>query len=95
MKPICVPCRRFFRPKKNGVEFVEGMPIDNHAPAGLEAPHLWRPYKLWMADQWECRGCGASIIIGAGHAPIAEHFEPGFGERTRARGGDVLQINDC
>ena len=26
MKPICVPCQRFYRPKKNGFMFIEAMP---------------------------------------------------------------------
>ena len=26
MKPICIPCRRFYRVKQNGYHFIEGMP---------------------------------------------------------------------
>ena len=28
MRPICVPCRRFYRPKKNGTYFLEGHPTE-------------------------------------------------------------------
>jgi hypothetical protein len=32
MKPICVPCQRFYSPLKNGFEFIESRPISTHAP---------------------------------------------------------------
>ena len=73
MKPICVKCRRFYRPKKNGTAFIEGMPIYGASvPAGLAAPELWQPYKLWMGDLWACPDCGSEIIVGTGVKPISE-----------------------
>jgi hypothetical protein len=92
MKPICVPCQRFYRPKKNGFPFIEGMPIDNLTPPGTAAPHEWKPYKLWMGDKWACEGCGHELVVGVG--PIAEHYQPDFAERVE-RYGIELQVNDC
>ena len=94
MKPICVACRRFFRPKKNGYPFIEGMPTRDKPRPGCADPNPWRPYKLWLGDQWECAGCGASIIIGVGAEPVAEHFQPEFQERISSFGAS-LQVNDC
>jgi len=92
LKPICVPCQRFYRPQRNGRHFIEGMPIRPGAVPGTSAPHDWKPYKVWMGDQWKCQGCGAEIIVGCGHRPIAEHYEETFIEKMQ---GITLQINDC
>lgn len=95
MKPICVPCQRFYRPTKNGRAFVEGMPIGSvKAPPGITAPELWKPYKLWRGDEWTCMGCGAIIIVGVAQHTIAEHFESTFDEQVKSHKAD-LQINDC
>lgn len=95
MKPVCVPCQRFFRVKKTGFYFIEGMPSSNDAPPGTAAPEKWRPYKVWVSDQWECEGCGTQILSGFGSGPIAEHWETKFGETVKALGADQLQVNDC
>lgn len=96
MKPICVPCQRFYRPSKNGVFFVEGMPDGNDVRPGLDEPGKWSPYKLWSGDEWECRGCGSTIIVGCGREPISEHYKPDFAEDVASFcGSKPLQINDC
>lgn len=94
MKPICVPCRRFFRPKQTGLPFIEGMPKGGIPKAGNAEPDKWRPYKLWMGDLWECPDCHAEVIVGVAHNPVAEHFEEHFASAVAERGA-VLQINDC
>lgn len=94
MKPICVKCRRFYRPSHTGVAFIEGMPAENGAPAGLAAPDKWRPYKLWMGDEWTCPDCGAVIIVGVGWNPVSEHYTPNFADDVKSFGAE-LQINDC
>lgn len=94
MKPICVPCQRFFRPKQNGFAFIEGMPRDSSTPAGKRESHHWSPYKLWMGDLWICLGCGTEIVVGTGANRIAEHYEPDFAEMAR-KFGATLQVNDC
>ena len=94
MKPICVRCQRFYRPSKNGVAFIEGMPNGNHIAPGLADPDNWRPYKLWMGDEWTCPDCGSVIIVGVGWEPISEHYKPEFKERV-AEFDASLQINDC
>jgi hypothetical protein len=91
-KPICVPCQRFYRPHKNGKAFIEAMPVRPGAVPGTSQPESWKPYKLWMGDQWKCQGCGNEIIVGCGGRPIAEHYEPAFEEKVK---GVELQINDC
>jgi len=92
VKPICVKCRRFFRPFRTGVRFVEGMPDG----AGLTS---WSPYKLWCGDLWRCPDCNAEVIVGVGSRPISEHFMKGFAEATAAayefNGRELIQIDDC
>lgn len=95
MKPICVPCKRFFRPKKNGYYFLEGMPKwPNRPKPGLAEPEKWEPYKLWVGDIWECQGCGATIIAGTPHSPIAEHYQLNFKDQVAYYGAE-FQVNDC
>lgn len=95
MKPVCVPCQRFFRMKQSGFYFIEGMPAENHAPPGTAAPEKWKPYKLWVGDRWECEGCHAVILSGFGQQPINEHYRDDFAEQVQRLGADQLQVNDC
>lgn len=95
-KPICVPCRRFFRPHRNGRTFVEAKPKGGGmAPPGLEAPEAWEPYKLWMGDLWRCPGCGSEIIVGVGLEPISQDFHPDFEKQIEGWCGAEITINDC
>jgi hypothetical protein len=95
MKPVCVKCQRFFRIKKTGFYFVEAMPTVNGATPGTSAPELWKPYKLWASDKWECQGCGAIILSGFGIAPICVNHEDDFAAKVKSFGGGQLQVNDC
>ena len=95
MKPICVQCHRFFRPSHNGIYFLEGMPKHNDAKPGLAEADSWRPYKLWSGDEWECRGCGATIIVGTGRSPVSEHYQPDFDKRVAQLSATDFQVNDC
>lgn len=93
-KPVCVKCQCFFRPKTNGVHWVEGMP-DGHTPGnirGRRAPEAWQPYKLWNSDLWECPDCGHQIIVGHAGQPTAEHYQDDFQAQAV---GSMLQVNDC
>lgn len=94
MKPICVPCQRFYHPKRNGFYFLEGMPVDPSVPPGLARPDLWKPYKLWCGDLWECKGCGHQTISGAGFEPVTEHYELRFADLVKASDAQ-FQVNDC
>lgn len=94
MKPICVPCKRFYRAKKNGFYFLEGMPKFSGAAPGNAEPQNWEPYKLWCGDLWECPDCGAQIINGTGHDRVAEHYEFNFEDKVQRSGAD-FQVNDC
>jgi hypothetical protein len=98
MKPICVPCRRFYRMKKSGFAFVEGMPrggnFEDPAPIGTRAPERWQPYKVWFGDLWRCPDCGAEVITGTGYQPMAERHHDDFRDLIE-RLGATLQINDC
>ena len=91
-KPVCVKCQRFYRPKKNGVLLTEMAPHEEGAPAGVEKPEAWHPYKIWHSDLWECRGCGHQIINGHGHVPVAENYQDEFAEHLRL--SDYV-VNDC
>lgn len=95
MKPICVPCQRFFRMKQCGFYFIEGMPIGRDVVPGTAAPEQWRPYKVWAGDRWECEGCGTVILSGFGRERIAEHYEPDFADRVKRLNADQFQVNDC
>lgn len=77
MRPICVPCQRFYFPKKNGVAFTEGMQAISGARPGKN-PKGWKPYKLWMGDLWACPSCGTETIVGTGRDCIAEHYQEDF-----------------
>lgn len=96
MKPVCVPCQRFFRMEKVGFYFIEGMPLPGERPKlGTAEPEKWTPYKIWVGDQWKCEGCGAAILSGFSHNPIAEHYQSEFQETVKKLGADQLQVNDC
>ena len=103
MKPICVPCQRFYRAKKNGFYFLEGLPNQvvgsdgerRTAFPGHAEPELWRPYKLWSGDLWECPGCGHTLVSGVGHSHVAEHYQPDFVAVVARLGADQFQVNDC
>lgn len=93
-KPACVPCQRFFRPKRNGYYCTEMMPEHGALPGTLE-PHRWHPYKIWAADLYECEGCGAQIVVGWSGGPLAVQHEPNFLSQQKLLGADQLLINDC
>lgn len=90
MKPICVTCKRFYRPSKTGVYFLENMPIVNGAAPGDAEPEKWKPYKLWSGDEWKCPNCKSTIIVGTGLVPIAFHHEPNFLDKVERFGADKL-----
>ena len=94
LKPICVPCQRFFRPHRNGRYFIEGMPNGTNVSPGTSEPENWRPYKLWCGDQWVCYGCGAMIIVGTGRTSIREHYQSDFQDMVDTTGA-TFQVNDC
>ena len=91
-KPICVKCRRFFKPARNGVRVLEQMPVEKHAQPGTEDEDRWKPYKLWQADLLRCNGCGTEIIVGFGMEPSAEHYEPEFQQKLAHA---AYTVNDC
>ena len=91
-KPICVKCKRFYRPEKNGVFALEQMPNAVDARPGLEDEANWLPYKIWRADLYKCHGCGDEIITGYGVHPLSEHYEPKF---ATALAFVTHTVNDC
>ena len=97
LKPICVPCQRFFRMKRSGFYFTEGMPNGAHLPAepGNTHPEQWRPYKLWVGDLWECKGCGAKIVSGFGGGPIRVQHHQDFADEIKRLGANQFTVNDC
>jgi hypothetical protein len=95
MKPICVPCHRFFRMKKQGFYFTESMPTVNQAKPGLDEVEKWTPYKIWAGDLWGCEGCGAEILSGFGREPVAEHYQERFKTVRHSLAADQFSVNDC
>lgn len=94
MTPICVPCKRFYRCKKNGYWFLEGMPIGENVKSGNAEPEKWEPYKLWVGDLYECLGCGHQTIAGVPSHHADEHYTATFKDNLE-RFEPQIQINDC
>jgi hypothetical protein len=84
-KPVCVKCRLFYKIKRGGVAIEEGRPLGGDA---------WGPYKLWMADLYECKGCGAQLVTGFGRERIVEHYQPEYAA-TVEKFRPLLRVNDC
>lgn len=95
MKPVCVPCHRFFRMKKAGYYFIEGMPKSGNPEAGNAEPNSWTPYKIWVGDLWHCPDCGTEILSGFGQHPLGEHYQKDFSDEVKRLSADQLQVNDC
>jgi hypothetical protein len=62
-------------------------------PPGTAAPEQWQPYKVWIGDEWICRGCGHLIITGVANQPVSEHYQDGFAAALERAG--YLTVNDC
>lgn len=97
MAHIVCNCGHFFHPKKNGVLVEEGMPGTSRALSQTDAPSKrgWSPYKLWLADELECRNCGNVIIAGFGMNPLAEHYMPDYEAVRNAQGPVRIFVDDC
>lgn len=95
MNPVCVPCARFFKPKKTGFYFIEAMPRHNDVAPGYAQADMWAPYKLWVGDLYECEECGAQTIVGVGREPITEHYKPDFEDTAARLGAHQFHVNDC
>ena len=93
MKPICVKCQRFYRAKKNGYYFIEGMP-DTGALPGTAEPEKWHPYKVWSGDLWACEGCGHELISGTGRKP-SRMAGAGLAGRVRDARGFAVPPDGC
>lgn len=94
LKPICLKCARFYRPKQNGLYFREGMPDHPDAKPGIEHDAQWSDYKLWSGDLWICPGCGHLLIEGVGREPISEYYQPDFADWVK-RTNATFRVNDC
>lgn len=82
---VCLPCGKFFRPKKNGVWIEEGMPISKTE---------WGPYKIWQADLVECPSCRTEVVTGFGMKAAVEHFQPDY-SKFREMAKPIARIDDC
>lgn len=99
MKPVCVPCQRFFKMKRSGFYFTEGMPAGasggNRPAPGRAEPQMWKPYKVWSGDLWECPGCKATAIFGTGQYPLSIQHMPTFADTVKETNASQFQVNDC
>jgi hypothetical protein len=91
-KPVCVQCRTFYKPKKNGIVLLEQMPVETAAVPGRIDPTAWGPYKIWMADLYQCNSCGMELITGFAAHPAAERYDERF---TEAMKYVTHTVNDC
>lgn len=91
---VCMTCKKFFRPEKNGVVVEEMMPRQT-GPGEQE----WVPYKLWMADEYRCPGCGQEAIGGFSlSGPVSEHYRADYKDIKQALEqtyGPAVQVMDC
>jgi len=90
VKPICVTCGLFFTIVRNGVTVEEGMPASKDDKPGLGN---WLPYKLYLADHWRCRGCGAELCL-ASSRPFSEHYMPEYVAAKKVQ-LPLVFIKDC
>lgn len=65
-RPICVKCQTGFRNIKSGIKVID---IFSCPP---------KPYKIWLADLFECPICKTQIVSGFGQNPISQHYETDF-----------------
>jgi hypothetical protein len=91
-KPVCVQCQTFYHPKKIGIVVLEQMPAATAAEPGTIDPTAWKPYKIWMADLFQCRSCGMELITGFAPHPASENYEPEFAEALKFV---THTVNDC
>lgn len=94
-KPVCVPCQRFYRPKRNGTPLLEQRPIKQGALPGPKNASDWVPYKLWGSDLMVCPSCGHELLSGFSREALHD-YDPDFLDSVKnalARGAVV--INDC
>lgn len=88
-RPVCVACQCFYRVVKNGVRIIEGKPTHADAKLGLAEPDAWVPYKVWLADMYQCPSCGHRIISGFAKSPSWEDY---YGPLLE---DDYYKVNDC
>jgi len=62
----CVKCKTYLAIAKNGVIVLETMEDG------------FTPYKIWMADLFQCPDCDYQLISGFGFNCISEHYLPEF-----------------
>lgn len=60
MRPVCVGCQAEYRCAANGIA------VNEQCGEGM--------YRIWMADLWQCPGCGHSIVSGFARAPVAHGY---------------------
>lgn len=95
MRPICIKCGKFFKVKKIGLFFEEGMPGVDELK---KFPEEWKSYKLWRGDIFECKGCGFEIIGGIASQPASEHYMGDYKELRQKlidAGMIVSFVGDC
>ena len=68
--PICAIDNVEMRPTKNGVNVCLDTREDDRIV----------PYQIFKADIWGCHLCGHEVYSGFGREPIAESWQPNFGE---------------
>lgn len=96
MKYACNKCQRFFHIKRNGVLMEEGLPVGPAKRADNQAMN-WLPYKLFLADIYECPKCKTELVVSA-LRPVAEHFQAEYDqlkEQYKAMGALLPMVEDC
>jgi hypothetical protein len=71
---------------------LEQVPMATAAEPGTIDPTAWQPWRIWLADLYECRSCGMELITGFAPYPAAENFEDCFSEAVQHV---THTVNDC
>jgi len=90
-RPVCVRCNHFMRVAHNGVYAIEHG-VDDPTDQATRTP-----YRIWMADQFECPICDAVILTAFGKEPVSERHKHGFERWIKdvIEGADhVVSINE-
>ena len=81
-RPVCVKCGVTMLCKNNGV--------DTHERYGNDPKKI---YRIWRADEYECPGCGITILCRFGKDAYTYDDEEDFPKRLkRARTGRFVEF---
>ena len=79
--PICVKCQREFQKIESGIKVID---MFSDPP---------KPYRIWLADLFECPTCKTQIVHGFGHSPLSHYYETDFDYWLHEHDGRIVVRN--